>query len=163
MNFNGFNFELFDFLSLFHRILNLFWSEFEVIKDGGPIGRNGIVYELRDGNSRLGTTNHNVVQYQGWKNLPCPKTSWQTATANKHPHPHQDMPCAKWLGILFSSIHSAKETHQLAEANQAKNERLKAAFGISEYFVEGSSFDPDRKAKEEAARQAQELAKKKYA
>lgn len=57
----------------------------------------------------------------------------------------------------------AKETHQLAEANQAKNDRIKAAFGISEYFVEGSSFDPERKAKEEAAKKAAEMAKKKYA
>lgn len=30
-----------------------------------------------------------------------------------------------------------------------KNAKLREAFGISEYFVEGSSFDPDRKAKED--------------
>ena len=55
--------------------------------------------------------------------------------------------------------HSAKATHQLAEASNARNEALKKAFGISEYFKEGSSLDPDRKAKEKAA---MELAQKKY-
>jgi len=33
-----------------------------------------------------------------------------------------------------------KETHQIAEAQQKKNKMLKEAFGISETFVEGSSF-----------------------
>jgi len=46
----------------------------------------------------------------------------------------------------------AKETHQLAEANEAKNAQLRAAFGISDFYVDGSSLDPNRKAKEEAAR-----------
>ena len=46
----------------------------------------------------------------------------------------------------------AKETHQLAEANEVKNAQLRAAFGISEFYVDGSSLDPGRKAKEEAAR-----------
>ncbi|XP_065511380.1 serine/arginine repetitive matrix protein 2 [Caloenas nicobarica] len=40
------------------------------------------------------------------------------------------------------------ETHQLAEANEKKNERLRAAFGISDAYVDGSSFDPARRAKE---------------
>uniref|UniRef100_A0A672UUY4 CWF21 domain-containing protein n=1 Tax=Strigops habroptila TaxID=2489341 RepID=A0A672UUY4_STRHB len=40
------------------------------------------------------------------------------------------------------------ETHQLAEANEKKNERLRAAFGISDTYVDGSSFDPSRRAKE---------------
>lgn len=44
---------------------------------------------------------------------------------------------------------SVRETHQIAEAQQEKNAKLREAFGISEYFVEGSSFDPDRKAKED--------------
>ncbi|KAK2169088.1 hypothetical protein LSH36_12g10009 [Paralvinella palmiformis] len=46
----------------------------------------------------------------------------------------------------------AKDTHALAAANQAKNLQLKAALGLSEHYVDGSSFDPNRKAKEEAAR-----------
>ncbi|ESN96269.1 hypothetical protein HELRODRAFT_68390 [Helobdella robusta] len=46
----------------------------------------------------------------------------------------------------------AKATHQIAEANQARNNSLKLAFGISEFFKDGSSFDPERKAKEEASR-----------
>uniref|UniRef100_A0A0B6Z9S4 CWF21 domain-containing protein n=1 Tax=Arion vulgaris TaxID=1028688 RepID=A0A0B6Z9S4_9EUPU len=54
----------------------------------------------------------------------------------------------------------ARETHQLAEANMEKNARLKEAFGLTDY-VEGSAFDPDRKAKEEAAK-ATALAQKKY-
>lgn len=33
-----------------------------------------------------------------------------------------------------------------------KNARLRDAFGISEYFVEGTSFDPERKAKEDMAK-----------
>merc|ERR1712042_207092 len=33
-----------------------------------------------------------------------------------------------------------KETHQIAEAQQKKNKQLKEAFGISEGFIEGSSF-----------------------
>lgn len=56
----------------------------------------------------------------------------------------------------------AKETHQIAEANQEKNKRLKEAFGISEYYVDGSSLDPNRKAKEDEAK-AVAMAQKKYA
>lgn len=47
---------------------------------------------------------------------------------------------------------AVRETHQIAEAQHEKNARLREAFGISEYFVEGSSFDADRKAKEELAK-----------
>ncbi|KAL8573361.1 hypothetical protein ACOMHN_032823 [Nucella lapillus] len=54
----------------------------------------------------------------------------------------------------------AKETHQLAEANQEKNQRLREAFGLGDY-VDGSAFDPNRKAKEEAAK-ATAMATKKY-
>jgi serine/arginine repetitive matrix protein 2 len=46
-----------------------------------------------------------------------------------------------------------RETHQIAEAQQEKNAKLREAFGISEYFVEGSSLDPNRRAKEAAAAQ----------
>jgi len=55
----------------------------------------------------------------------------------------------------------AKETHQLAEANQEKNQKLRDAFGLSQYYVDGSSLDPQRKAKEDAAKAAEE-AKKQY-
>lgn len=48
--------------------------------------------------------------------------------------------------------YSVRETHQVAAAQQEKNAMLRSAFGISDYFVEGSSFDSDRKAKEELAR-----------
>lgn len=47
---------------------------------------------------------------------------------------------------------SVRETHQIAEAQQEKNARLREAFGISEYFVEGTSFDPERKAREDLAK-----------
>lgn len=57
------------------------------------------------------------------------------------------------------SSDSVRETHAVAEAQQEKNSRLKEAFGISEFFVEGSSLDPNRKAKEELARAAAEKAK----
>ncbi|XP_052261168.1 serine/arginine repetitive matrix protein 2-like [Dreissena polymorpha] len=56
----------------------------------------------------------------------------------------------------------AKQTHQIAEATAEKNARLKEAFGISDYYQDGSSFDPNRKAKEEAAK-ALAMAHKKYA
>ena len=56
-------------------------------------------------------------------------------------------------------VFSTKESHQTAEANQLKNLALRQAFGISEFYVDGSSFDPNRKAKEEAAKV---LAQKKY-
>ncbi|GFN99420.1 serine/arginine repetitive matrix protein 2 [Plakobranchus ocellatus] len=62
------------------------------------------------------------------------------------------------LGLF--RVYAARATHQLAEANQEKNDRLKEAFGLNDY-VEGSAFDPDRKAKEEAAKAAA-LAQKKY-
>ncbi|XP_034658699.1 serine/arginine repetitive matrix protein 2 isoform X8 [Drosophila subobscura] len=47
---------------------------------------------------------------------------------------------------------AARDTHQIAEAQQQKNARLREAFNISRYFVEGSSFDNDRKAKEDLAK-----------
>lgn len=49
-------------------------------------------------------------------------------------------------------LFSARDTHQIAEAQQQKNAKLREAFNISEYFVEGSSFDADRKAKEDLAK-----------
>ena len=63
--------------------------------------------------------------------------------------------------ILIFSLYRAKETHQIAEATQEKNARLKEAFGLGEFYVDGSAFDPDRKAKEEAAK-AFAMAQKKY-
>ncbi|XP_017089981.2 SRRM2 protein homolog rsr-2 isoform X4 [Drosophila bipectinata] len=47
---------------------------------------------------------------------------------------------------------AARDTHQIAEAQQQKNAKLREAFNISEYFVEGTSFDVDRKAKEDLAK-----------
>lgn len=49
-------------------------------------------------------------------------------------------------------FHSLRETHEIAQAQQQKNARLREAFGISDYFVEGTSFDPERKAREELAK-----------
>ncbi|XP_055601576.1 serine/arginine repetitive matrix protein 2 isoform X7 [Uranotaenia lowii] len=45
-----------------------------------------------------------------------------------------------------------RETHHIAQAQQEKNAKLREAFGISEYFVEGTSFDQDRKAREDLAK-----------
>lgn len=64
--------------------------------------------------------------------------------------------------FLFFLHFRAKETHQIAEANQEKNKKLKEAFGISDFYVDGSSFDPNRKAKEEEAK-AKAMAEKRYA
>jgi len=55
----------------------------------------------------------------------------------------------------------AKETHQVAEASQMRNEQLRAAFGLSEFYKDGTSMDPQRKAKEQAAEQLA-AAQKKY-
>ena len=45
-----------------------------------------------------------------------------------------------------------KDSHKRAQAQKEKNERLKAAFGIAPEFVEGSSFNENRQAIEEANR-----------
>lgn len=42
------------------------------------------------------------------------------------------------FNIIFGF--SVKETHQMAEAQLEKNARLRAAFGLSDTFVEGSSL-----------------------
>ncbi len=49
----------------------------------------------------------------------------------------------------------------MAEASQARNENLRQAFGISAFFKDGSSFDPERKAKELASKNFA-IATKKY-
>lgn len=56
--------------------------------------------------------------------------------------------------FLLFFLCSVRETHQVAEAQQEKNAKLREAFGISEFFVEGSSLDPQRRAKEAAAKAA---------
>lgn len=60
---------------------------------------------------------------------------------------------AKWHAMCIFSF-SVRETHQIAEAQQEKNAKLREAFGISEFFVEGSSLDPERHAREAEARAA---------
>lgn len=49
------------------------------------------------------------------------------------------------------------ETHALAAANQQKNDRLRAAFGIASDYVDGSSFHADRKEKEKEKREQERL------
>ena len=61
-----------------------------------------------------------------------------------------------YLPCFYFYFFSVRETHEIAEAQQEKNAKLREAFGISEYFVEGSSLDPQRKAKEAAAKAAAE-------
>lgn len=53
------------------------------------------------------------------------------------------------------------ETHALAAANQQKNDRLRAAFGISSDYVDGSSFHADRKEKEKEKREQERLEREK--
>ena len=54
-------------------------------------------------------------------------------------------------------LYSGRETHQIAAAQQEKNERLRNAFGLSEY-EEGTAFDPEkRKLAAERKRRADEL------
>ncbi|KAM6914443.1 uncharacterized protein PEZ65_014826 isoform 2-T2 [Lycodopsis pacificus] len=52
---------------------------------------------------------------------------------------------------------TATETHALAAANQQKNDRLRAAFGISSDYVDGSSFHADRKEKEKEKKEQDRL------
>lgn len=54
-------------------------------------------------------------------------------------------------------FHSVKNTHQYADEQLKKNARLRDAFGISEFFIEGSSLDPERKNKEAALAQLKAL------
>lgn len=60
----------------------------------------------------------------------------------------------------FKFYFSVRETHQMAEANQEKNARLREAFGINQFYIDGSSLDPDRKAKEAALAAAAAVQKK---
>ena len=50
---------------------------------------------------------------------------------------------------------SLTETHQLAEAKEKQNAKLREALGIGENYVDGSSFDAERKAREAEARAMQ--------
>ena len=52
---------------------------------------------------------------------------------------------------------SVTETHALAAANQQKNDRLRAAFGIASDYVDGSSFHADRKEREKEKREQERL------
>ena len=47
----------------------------------------------------------------------------------------------------------AGDTHQMAEATQRKNQQLRAAFGISDDYVEGSAFDIGQQAAKAAQRE----------
>lgn len=71
----------------------------------------------------------------------------------------QDLICSfsGWFFCLFS----VTETHALAAANQQKNDRLRAAFGISSDYVDGSSFHADRKEKEKEKREQERLEREK--
>ena len=62
---------------------------------------------------------------------------------------------------LWSPSFRATETHALAAANQQKNDRLKAAFGIATDYVDGSSFHPERKEREKEKREQERLEKEK--
>lgn len=60
------------------------------------------------------------------------------------------------MGVM-SCPFRVTETHALAAANQQKNDRLRAAFGISSDYVDGSSFHADRKEKEKEKREQERL------
>ncbi|XP_026814641.1 serine/arginine repetitive matrix protein 3 isoform X2 [Rhopalosiphum maidis] len=53
--------------------------------------------------------------------------------------------------------YSVRDSHQFADEQLKKNARLRDAFGISEFFIEGSSLDPERKIKEAALAQLKAL------
>lgn len=56
---------------------------------------------------------------------------------------------------------SSKETHQLAQANDEKNRKLREAFGIGEFDKKKAAEKKAEEAKEAERRKA-ELAKKQY-
>jgi len=58
---------------------------------------------------------------------------------------------------MFILYFSVRDTHQFADEQLKKNARLRDAFGISEFFIEGSSLDPERKIKEAALAQLKAL------
>lgn len=62
---------------------------------------------------------------------------------------------------IISIYCSTKDTHQLAEANREKNAKIREAFGLSQFYVDGSSLDPNRKHKELEAK-AKALVETKY-
>ena len=62
-----------------------------------------------------------------------------------------DCPHCQLIGFSFS----VTETHQLAEANEEKNARMKEALGIKDDYKSGSSFDQELK---EAQRKSEQLA-----
>lgn len=53
-----------------------------------------------------------------------------------------------------------KDSHQLAAAQKEKNSRLKEAFGLSESFKDGSSFERNRQAQEKADEELKQVDKK---
>ena len=62
-----------------------------------------------------------------------------------------------YISILFHD--SLTDTHEIAEAKARQNAKLREAFGIKDGYVDGSSFDPERRAKEA---EAKAMAEKKY-
>ena len=60
------------------------------------------------------------------------------------------------LNRFCASPFSVTETHQLAEATEEKNARMKEALGIKEDYKDGSSFDQELK---EAQRKSEQLAR----
>jgi len=60
------------------------------------------------------------------------------------------------LNRFCASTFSVAETHQLAEATEEKNARMKEALGIKEDYKDGSSFDQELK---EAQRKSEQLAR----
>lgn len=62
------------------------------------------------------------------------------------------------MNIYFLNFRAPAGSHQLAEMNEAKNEKLKEAFGIKEGYAEGSSFSADYQvAKREREKMEREL------
>lgn len=61
-------------------------------------------------------------------------------------------------GFQAASKALCLDSHELAAASEQKNEKFRAAFGISKDYVSGSAFDETRQAQkaEEAAAKRQE-------
>ncbi|XP_052797451.1 serine/arginine repetitive matrix protein 2-like [Mya arenaria] len=121
-------------------------------------------------NAPLGSENHCVTEtsigshfeelISGVKIL----TSCSSINVENCGHAAEHWNQSNGLGVPLGcfNVYLAKPTHQIAEATAEKNARLKEAFGISDYYQDGSSFDPNKKTKEDAAK-ALAMAHKKYA
>jgi serine/arginine repetitive matrix protein 2 len=97
-----------------------------------------------------------ILEHQGYSQteIETGVAAYQNMLLNNGGNKHTALPRDEFGRV------AVRETHQIAEAQQEKNAKLREAFGISEYFVEGSSLDPQQHVKEAQVKAAAEQNKK---